>query len=183
MNPGALLDRDGTITVADGYVANPDELEFKPGAVEAILALNQHGYRVAVITNQGGVAYGYHTEADVKLFHDEMSRQLASYGAHIDRFYYCPHNVRGSIEPYNVECECRKPGDALYRKAIFDLDLDPVRSIAVGDKPTDLFPAIGLGVSAVLLVPPEHIDDPTLEEREFARAETLYSALDQLLTS
>jgi D-glycero-D-manno-heptose 1,7-bisphosphate phosphatase len=182
MNPGALLDRDGTINVDEGYVAKPDDLEFKPGAVEAILTLNQRGYKVAVITNQGGVALGYHAEADIERFHIEMSRQLATFGAHIDRFYYCPHNVKGKIEPYNIECECRKPGDAMYRQAISDLDLDPTLCIAVGDKPTDLVPAIGLGVSSVLLVPRGHIDDPTPEEEQFQRAETLHSALDQLLT-
>jgi D,D-heptose 1,7-bisphosphate phosphatase len=181
MNRGALIDRDGTINVDEGYVAKPDELEFKPGAAEAILSLNQRGYKVAVITNQGGVAYGYHTEADVERFHAEMSRQLASYGARVDRFYYCPHNIKGTIKPYNVECECRKPGDAMYRQAISDLDLDPALCIAVGDKPTDLLPAIALGVSSVLLVPREHIDDPTPEEKQFQRAETLGSALDQLL--
>lgn len=181
MNPGALLDRDGTINVDEGYVAKPEELEFKPGAVQAILTLNQRGYKVAVITNQGGVAHGYHTEADVERFHAEMSRQLASCGARIDRFYYCPHNVEGTIEPYNIACDCRKPGDAMYRQAISDLDLDPALSIAVGDKPTDLVPAIGLGVSSVLLVPGDHIDDPTPEEKQFLRAETLRSALDQLL--
>jgi D-glycero-D-manno-heptose 1,7-bisphosphate phosphatase len=181
MNPGAFLDRDGTINMDAGYVASPDKLEFTPGAVEAILALNRRGYRVAVITNQAGVARGFHTEADVDVFHAEMSRQLALAGAHIDRFYHCPHHVDGTVEPYNVRCDCRKPGDAMYRQAISDLDLDPARCIAIGDKPTDLIPAITLGAAAVLLVPQNHIDHPSPEEQQFSRAENLQLAVEQLL--
>ena len=97
MNPGAFLDRDGTINVDTGYVASPEKLEFTSGAVDAIRTLNQRGYRVAVITNQAGVARGFHTESDVDAFHAEMSRQLALADAHIDRFYYCPHHAEGTV--------------------------------------------------------------------------------------
>lgn len=181
MNPGVFFDRDGTINVDAGYVTKPQELEFAPGAVEAIFNLNRRGYKVVVITNQSGVARGYHTESDVNLFHTEMSRQLALSGAYIDRFYYCPHHIEGKVEPYNIDCYCRKPGDAMYRQAISDLDLDPAVCIAIGDKPTDLLPALGLGVSSILLVPKGHIDDPTAEEEHFQRAETLCDALARLL--
>ena len=181
MNPGAFLDRDGTINVDSGYVSSPDRLEFIPGAIEAIRSLNEHGYRVAVITNQAGVARGFHTEEDVDEFHAEMSRQLASEGAHIDSFYYCPHHEDGTIEEYAIQCDCRKPGDSLYRKAIADLNLNPARCITVGDKPTDLIPAVALGARSILVVSQEHMDRPTPEEQPFRRALDLRSAVEQLL--
>jgi len=181
MNPGAFLDRDGTINVDAGYVASPEQLEFTPGAIEAILTLNRRGYLVAVITNQAGVARGFHTEADVELFHAEMTRQLALEGAHIDRYYHCPHHIEGVVESFAIQCECRKPGDLLYRRAISDLDLDPARCIAVGDKTTDLTPAIGLGAEGVLIVQEGHVERPMTEEEPFQRAEDLRSAVERLL--
>jgi D-glycero-D-manno-heptose 1,7-bisphosphate phosphatase len=181
VNRGAFLDRDGTINVDSGYVVSPDKLEFTPGAIDAIRILNQRGYLVAVITNQAGVARGFHTEADVEAFHTEMSRQLTSAGAHIDRYYYCPHHQEGTIEEYAIRCDCRKPGDALYRKAIADLDLDPSRCIAVGDKPTDLIPAIALGAKSILVVPQDQHDRLSPEEEPFRRATNLRSAVELLL--
>ena len=181
VNLGAFLDRDGTINVDSGYVASPDLLEFTPGAIDAIRTLNRRGYSIAVITNQAGVARGFHTESDVEAFHAEMSRQLALADAHIDRFYYCPHHEEGTVEPYAIQCHCRKPADSLYRRAISELDLDPTKSIVVGDKPGDLTPAIALGAKGVLIVPQAHIDHPTVEERPFQRAGDLHSAVGQLL--
>ena len=181
MNPGAFLDRDGTINIDPGYVASPDQLEFVPGAIEAILDLNRHGYLVAVITNQSGVARGFHSEADVKAFHAEMSRQLDLAGARIDRFYYCPHHEDGTVVRYAISCNCRKPGADLYRKAISDLDLDPKRCIAVGDKPGDIIPAIEFGAVGVLIVPPERVDQPAPDESPFRRAVDLRAAVEQLL--
>jgi D-glycero-D-manno-heptose 1,7-bisphosphate phosphatase len=110
-----------------------------------------------------------------------MSRQLALADAHIDRFYYCPHHEDGAVETYAISCDCRKPGDALYRQAISELDLDPARSIVVGDKPGDLIPALRLGAKGVLIVPRNRIEDPSAEEREFQRAGDLYSAVEHLL--
>lgn len=181
MNPGAFLDRDGTINIDPGYVSSPDDLEFAPGAVEAIQTLNRLGYRIAVITNQAGVARGFHTEMDVQIFHEEMSRQLALVGAHIDRYYYCPHHEDGTIERYAIHCDCRKPGDSLYRQAIQDLGLDPDRCIAVGDKPSDLIPAMALGVKSILVVPRDHLDHPSPEEKQFIRAVDIRSAVERLV--
>ena len=181
MNPGAFLDRDGTINVDPGYVARPEQLEFASGAIEAISKLNARGYLVAVITNQAGVARGFHTESDVDAFHAEMSRQLAQAGARVDRFYHCPHHVDGVIQQYSITCVCRKPGDLLYRRAIADLDLDPTRCIAVGDKTTDLIPARELGAEGVLIVQESHVEQPAPEEESFQRAENLRSAVERLL--
>ena len=151
MRRGVFLDRDGTINVDRGYTSSPDDLEFLPGAIEGLRLLREAGFTLVVITNQSGVARGFYSEADVHAFHDEMNRRLAEHGAQIDRFYYCPHHVDGVVPRYRRQCDCRKPGDALYRQAINDLDLDPRRSFGIGDKPTDLEPAVTLGATGVLV--------------------------------
>jgi len=151
LRPGAFLDRDDTINRDSGYVSSPDELDFLPGAVEALRILNGLGRPVAVITNQAGVAHGLHSEDDVQAFNAEMNRRLGLEGAHIDRFYHCPHHPEGQVARYRRHCDCRKPGNALYRRAITDLGIDPGRSWAIGDKLTDLQPAVEMGATGVLI--------------------------------
>ena len=54
-----LLDRDGVINQdSDSFIKSPDEWQPIPGSLEAIALLNSHGYKVAVITNQSGLARG-----------------------------------------------------------------------------------------------------------------------------
>ena len=179
MRPAVFLDRDGTINVDRGYVSSPDELEFLPGAVEGLRLLREAGFALAVITNQSGVARGYHTEADVRAFHDEMNRRLGDHGVRIDRFYYCPHHVDGVIPRYRVRCECRKPGDALFLQAIADLAIDLRRSFAIGDKASDLEPAVALGAMGVLICGPDAPAAP--DPGGFRQAGSLLEAVQLLL--
>jgi len=52
-----LLDRDGVINHdSDDFIKSPEEWQPIDGSLEAIALLNEHGYKVAVITNQSGVA-------------------------------------------------------------------------------------------------------------------------------
>src|SRR5580765_3733134 len=52
----AILDRDGVINFdSDQYIKSPSEWRPIPGSIEAIARLNQHGYRIAVATNQSGI--------------------------------------------------------------------------------------------------------------------------------
>jgi len=51
---GAFLDRDGVINVDRGYPHCVEDLVFSPTAIEGIMALNNAGYRVFVISNQSG---------------------------------------------------------------------------------------------------------------------------------
>jgi len=176
VRPGAFLDRDGTINRDPGYVSAPDELDFLPGAIEAVRILNELGRPVAVITNQSGVARGLHTEDDVCAFNTEMNRRLALEGAHIDRFYHCPHHPEGVVDPYRRHCDCRKPGDALYRRAIADLDIDPGRSWVIGDKSTDLEPAVNLHATGVLICEETAQDEPGGDTR-FLRTTSLLEAV------
>ena len=75
-----FLDRDGVINVDVGYLSNPAQLEFIPGAIEAMKEAQTRGYDIIVVTNQSGVARGYYIEEDVQALHAEMSRRLEIVG-------------------------------------------------------------------------------------------------------
>ena len=108
--PAAFLDRDGVLNVDTEYTHRIDELEWIPGAQQAVKLLNDAGYHVLVVTNQSGVARGFYEESAIDIFHQHMQQELARHGAHIDAFYYCPHHPDGTVKAFKLTCLCRKPG-------------------------------------------------------------------------
>jgi len=96
-----FLDRDGVTNrkLPEGqFVRYWRDFEFLRGAECAIATLNRSGRHIIVVTNQRGVALGLHTRADVDTLHLKMQDHLAEYDAHIDAFYYCPHDQN--------QCDC-----------------------------------------------------------------------------
>ena len=146
MTPVVFFDRDGVLNVDIGYLWQPQDWVWVPGAIESIRQFNRLGWPVVVVTNQSGVARGYYRESDVQELHNWLNQQLEPFGAHIDRFFYCPHHVKGTLPEYQRECECRKPQPGMIRKAMEELQADPARSFLIGDKETDLEAAAAAGI-------------------------------------
>ena len=65
MNAAVFLDRDNTLIHNDGDLGDPNEVRLIQGVATAVASLCGLGYKVVVITNQGGVARGKYTEEDV----------------------------------------------------------------------------------------------------------------------
>lgn len=144
--PAAFLDRDGVINIDEGYSYDPATLRFTPTAIPAIRRLNEAGYRVVVVTNQGGVAHGLYTEQNIHAFHAEMQARLLAEGAHIDAFFYCPFHPAGTIAEYAIAHEDRKPGAGMLHRAMAEWPTDKESSFLVGDKETDLQAAEAAGI-------------------------------------
>jgi D-glycero-D-manno-heptose 1,7-bisphosphate phosphatase len=136
-SPAAFLDRDGTIIEDPGYLRDPEMIQFIPGAVDALRALQAAGYRLVLVTNQAGVARGLLTEEDVRRVNDRLTVLLAGAGVRLDGIYYCPHHPEYGPPEYRRECDCRKPKPGMIQRAVRDLGLDPSRSVIIGDHVTD----------------------------------------------
>jgi D-glycero-D-manno-heptose 1,7-bisphosphate phosphatase len=147
--PAAFLDRDGVLNIDHGYANRPEQLEWIDGAPEAVRLLNEAGYRVLVVTNQSGVARGYYTEDAVKAFHAQMQKDLASHGAHVDAFYYCPHHPEGTIKPLAIRCRCRKPAPGMLEQAAREWPIDRGASFLVGDKDDDVGAARAFNIRGI----------------------------------
>ncbi len=126
-----FLDRDGTINVDMNYLRDPDEFQLIPGAAEAIKALNDAGWLVIVITDQSGIGRGRLTEETLNSIHQRMAAHLASYGAHVDAIYHCPHTPSDG-------CTCRKPSPEMVFKAAKEYNIDLKKSWFVGDRARDM---------------------------------------------
>ena len=178
MRPGAFLDRDGTINVDTNHVSRPEDVRLIPGAAQAIRALNTAGVPVIVVTNQGGIARGYFTEADYARVRDRVRDLLAAEGAHLDAVYHCSHypSVTGP-------CDCRKPGLRNYQRGAEAMQVDLAQSLYVGDRITDVLPAAAVGGLGVL-VPAPHTAAEDIERarREHVVAPTLGDAVTLFLS-
>lgn len=147
--PTAFLDRDGVLNVDHGYVHRADQLEWTDGAAEAVRLLNEVGYRVVVVTNQSGIARGLYDEETLRCFHAHMRDTLATQGARIDAFYFCPHHPQGSVREFAIVCGCRKPKAGLLDQADRDDPIDRGRSFLIGDTDADMCAAAAFGIRGI----------------------------------
>ncbi|MBL4716026.1 MAG: HAD-IIIA family hydrolase, partial [Bacteroidia bacterium] len=83
MHKAVFLDRDGVVNKEIGYVTCADELELLPDSIKAMKELQQKGYLLIIITNQGGITKGLYSELDLKNIHDKMKNELEEQGIKI----------------------------------------------------------------------------------------------------
>lgn len=146
MNKAVFLDRDGVLNREIGrYLTHVDEFELLPGVPEVLSKLKEQGYLLIVISNQGGIAKGVVSQAEVVAMFEKLDRLLKARGVALDAWFYCPHH------PDVSECHCRKPGSLLFEQAIAQFDIDPARSFMIGDRDRDLEAAAKVGVRGILI--------------------------------
>jgi D-sedoheptulose 7-phosphate isomerase/D-glycero-D-manno-heptose 1,7-bisphosphate phosphatase len=148
---GVLLDRDGTLIVDSGYVGAVDDVEFLPGALEAVASLNAAGIPVAVVTNQAGVARGFYGLADVEAVHAHIAEALAHVGGHVDEWLFCPYHPEGVVPAFTRASGDRKPAPGMAFAAAAALDLDLRASWVVGDSESDVSMAHAVGARPIIL--------------------------------
>ena len=144
MNRAFFLDRDGTLNVDYNYVHKPSEWTWCEGAIDAIKWMNNHNFKVVVVTNQSGIVKGKYTLDDVLTLHNCVDEQLKEHGTHIDSWYFAPHHPDFENK---YMAEHRKPGTGMFEAAIEQHNIDPRKSYMAGDKMSDLEPAVKLGIT------------------------------------
>lgn len=148
---GVIFDRDGTLNHDAGYTFRPEDLRWIDGAIEAVRLVNELGLVAIVATNQSGVGRGYFEEADVHRFHRAMEADLARAGARIDAFYHCPYLEDATVPAYRMpDPPDRKPNPGMLLRAMGDFDLDPARTLMIGDHERDVEAARRAGIMGVL---------------------------------
>jgi D-glycero-D-manno-heptose 1,7-bisphosphate phosphatase len=146
LRPAVFVDRDGTLIVERDYLADAAGVSLVPGAVEALSSLRAAGFALVVVTNQSGIARGLYRLADYRAVAARLDAVLDLAGVPVDGTWYCPHHP-----DYTGPCVCRKPGVGMYVQAAGELGLDLQASWYVGDKITDVLPALELGGRGILV--------------------------------
>ncbi len=144
-NKAVFFDRDGTINSDEGhyYIYKKEDFVFNPGVIEGMKRLADAGYLLFIVTNQGGVAKGLYTEAEVEDLHDYMCGVLTQKGIEIKKVYYCPHHDSISA------CTCRKPEPGMIIQAIEEFDISTTESYMIGDSKRDMEAAFAAGIEGI----------------------------------
>ena len=146
-----FLDRDGVINKKppEGhYVTRWEEVEFLPGAAEAVKRFRQAGFLVVVVSNQRAVAKGLVTEEGLNSLHRRMWQELFGAGKGFDAVYYCPHDT-------DPPCRCRKPQPGMLLAAAEDRGIDLAASWMVGDSESDVEAGRRAGCKTIMIGAPE----------------------------
>jgi D-glycero-D-manno-heptose 1,7-bisphosphate phosphatase len=140
-----LLDRDGVINHdSEHFIKSPEEWLPIEGSLEAIAMLNQHGYKVVVITNQSGIARGLFDTKTLNDIHAKMQQMVVDHGGVIDAIYSCPHG------PDN-DCNCRKPKSGLLELFAQEKNVDLTTTTFIGDSFRDIQAAQAVGATPILV--------------------------------
>lgn len=141
-----FLDRDGVINkkIKADYVKRWEEFEFLPGTIEAIRLLNQHDYKIYMVSNQAGIAKGKMSLKDLKNIHKNMLKVLKKQDAKIDGVYFCPHG-------WDDECDCRKPKPGMLLQASREHLFDLRQAIFIGDDIRDKQAAQAVGCRPIMV--------------------------------
>ena len=154
MRAAIFLDRDHTLIENDGDLGDPNLVKLVRGAASAVASLRGLGYRIVVVTNQGGVARDRFTEQDVHAVHERVNQLIrATAGVWIDRFYYCPYHPDAVLEQYRKDHSWRKPRPGMELQASRDMGLDLTRSWTIGDQIRDIEAGLAAGTRTILIDP------------------------------
>ena len=144
--PLVILDRDGVINEDSAeYIKSVDEWLPIPGAITAIADLSRAGFRVAVATNQSGLARGYFDELTLALMHEKLHALVEAEGGQIDGIFLCPHGP-------DEGCACRKPATGMLEQMEHEFASPVAGAWFIGDSLKDLDCALAKGCQPALVL-------------------------------
>lgn len=154
--PAIFLDRDGVLIRRPDLTWQEKQMRLAANITPLIKSFNKKNIPIIVITNQPVVARGWISESGVNQLHDTIQKRLKRRGAHIDRFYFCPHHPEANLKKYRIKCACRKPNIGLFKKAAKEFNIDPKKSFSIGDMTQDILAGKNAGTKTILLTDSGH---------------------------
>ena len=140
-----VLDRDGVINrESKSFVKSADEWQALDGSIEAIAALSQGGFRIAVASNQSGLARGLFDYGALYAMHEKMRDLVARAGGSIDHIVICPHGP-------DDDCDCRKPRPGLLHQVGEHFKTDMCGVPFIGDSIRDMEAALAADARPILV--------------------------------
>jgi D-glycero-D-manno-heptose 1,7-bisphosphate phosphatase len=159
-NRALLLDRDGVINVDHNYVGTIDRFNFMPGLFPFLRAALDRGYRLAVLTNQSGVARKLYSAADHDSVTAHMLSALRREDITIDLTLACFEHPQGTDPLHARESFWRKPNPGMVLEAVRRMRCDPARSAFLGDNLRDMQAGLAGGVGKNLWLTQENPEVP-----------------------
>lgn len=149
MNPRPIcfVDRDGTIIhePEDHQVDALDKVRLVDGVIPALLAIQDAGFDLVMVSNQDGLGTEAFPQEDFQAAHDLVLQILTSQGITFRDVLIDPHHG-GPDAPWT-----RKPGIGMVVHLLKDRSVDWERTVMVGDRASDREFGDNLGIRTFLL--------------------------------
>jgi D-glycero-D-manno-heptose 1,7-bisphosphate phosphatase len=143
-----VFDVDGTLTTTRSgsrVRKNAADWQWLPGRLRKLHELEQEGVKIAIATNQAGVAFGYLPQPAL---HQELVRMMQEAHLPLNALYVCYTHPKAKLPAFmQVEDEvCRKPHPGMLLEAMRNAGVPPDETLYVGDRPVDEETARNAGV-------------------------------------
>ena len=163
------LDRDGVINFdSEDYILDSKDWRPIPGSLEAIKKAKQHGFFIAVVSNQSALSRKLIDPTSFHRINQKFLSNLKDLGGDIDLFLVCPHTPEQN-------CSCRKPKSGLFYILKDLLNCDLKKLVFIGDRLSDAQAAQNVGAKSILVETGKAIEDTTINVLRF---KNLKAAID-----
>lgn len=149
MNKAIFLDRDGVLlsNAHHYYIWNSDQVEFVDGVFDNLRMLQQKGFLLFIVSNQGGIARGLYSKSDILKIHESLVHTFSENHITITDIVFCPHH------PDQEKCLCRKPQSLMIEKLMARYNICPQQSAMIGDSESDMAAAHAARIRGIKIIP------------------------------
>jgi histidinol-phosphate phosphatase family protein len=164
-----LLDRDGTLVRDVAYNGDPAQVEPLPAVDKALQRMRDAGLKLAVVSNQSGIARGLLSTEQVAAVNSRVEELVGPF----DDWQICPHGPEDG-------CACRKPEAGLIQAAAVALGVAPWECAVIGDIGADIEAANAAGAALAVLAPTAVTRAAEIQAAEFV-CQDIAAAADLVL--
>lgn len=162
-----FIDRDGIINKNTHYVNNLSDFHILPQVRDSLRLLKQAGYKIIIITNQGGISKGFIKELILLEIHDHMLSELPE----IDDISYCS----------DYDSFRRKPNPGMVYEQAMKHNINIGESWFIGDMFTDIQCGINAGCKGTAMVISKIQESFKAQGKATIIEESLYQAVIAIL--
>jgi D-glycero-D-manno-heptose 1,7-bisphosphate phosphatase len=126
------------------YLNDVNKIEYLPGVFKAMRLFRDHGFKLAVATNQSGVPRGVVDVRVLDQIHEAIRGKFASEGVDILSFHSAPYMT-------DNDHHFRKPNPGMILEAADWYGFDLARSWMIGDRMTDVEAGHRAGTRSALI--------------------------------
>lgn len=146
MNKAIFLDRDGVLNRELGdYVTRKEDFVILPHVLEALKIMQNNGFLLIVITNQGGIAKGRYSLAELDRIHQYFINECSDNGITITDIFFSPHH-----EVFTQSLS-RKPASLMLERAVAKYKIDKDKSYMIGDSQRDIDAANKINIRGLMI--------------------------------